>query len=112
MTESIKSYLDNGEFVAGIFIDLEKAFDIVNHEILWEKLSYYGFRGEINQLLKSFLANRSQYVSLNGFDSLKLEIKSRVPQGSTLGPLLFLLYNDLSQSLKFSTTSHFADYLC
>ena len=54
MTESIKSYLDNGEFVAGIFIDLEKAFDTVNHEILCEKLSYYGFRGKINQLLKSF----------------------------------------------------------
>ena len=51
MTESIKSYLDNGEFVAGIFIDLEKAFDTVNHEILCEKLSYYGFRGKINQLL-------------------------------------------------------------
>ena len=83
MTESIKSYLDNGEFVAGIFIDLEKAFDTVYHEILCEKLSYYGFREKINQLLKSFLANRSQYVSINGFDSLKLEIKSGVPQGST-----------------------------
>ena len=54
MTESIKSYLDNGEFVAGIFIDLEKAFDTVNHEILCEKLSYYGFRGKINQLLVFF----------------------------------------------------------
>ena len=54
MTESIKLYLDNGEFVAGIFIDLEKAFDIVNHEILCNKLSYFGFRGKINHLLKSF----------------------------------------------------------
>ena len=50
MTESIKSYLDNGKFVAGIFIDLGKSFDTVNHEILCEKLSYYGFRGKINQL--------------------------------------------------------------
>ena len=88
ITESIKSYLDNGEFAAGIFIDLEKAFDTVNHEILYNKLSYYGFRGKSNDLLKSFLTNRTQYVSINGFDSSKLEIKTGVPQGSTLGPLV------------------------
>ena len=100
MTETIKSFLDRGNFVAGIFIDLEKAFDTVNHGILCNKLSYYGFRGKTNELLKSFLSNRHQYVSVNGFDSSHLGIKCGVPQGSTLGPLLFLLYiNDLRYSL-------------
>ena len=104
MTESIKSFLDNGDFGAGIFIDLEKAFDTVNHQILCNKLNYYGFRGKFINLLKSFLSNRKQFVSINGFDSSHLEIKCGVPQGSTLGPLLFLLYiNDLRCSLKYST---------
>ena len=110
MTESIKSFLDNGDFGSGIFIDLEKAFDTVNHQILCNKLNYYGFRGKFNNLLKSFLSNRKQFVSINGFDSSHLEIKCGVPQGSTLGPLLFLLYiNDLRYSWKYSTVSHFAD---
>ena len=61
MTESIKSFLDSGDFVAGIFIDLEKAFDTVNHQILCNKLNYYGFREKINDLLKSFLTNRKQF---------------------------------------------------
>ena len=110
MTESIKSFLDSGDFVAGIFIDLEKAFDTVNHQILCNKLNYYGFRGKINDLIKSFLTNRKQFVSVNGYDSSQLEIKCGVPQGSTLGPLLFLVYiNDLRFSLRYATPSHFAD---
>ena len=52
LTESIKNYLDNKELVSGIFIDLEKAFDTVNHEILCNKLTYYGFRGKFNELIK------------------------------------------------------------
>ena len=63
-TESIKSYLDNGEFAAGIFIVLEKAFDTVNHEILCNKLTYNGFRDKINHVIKSFLANRFQTMVL------------------------------------------------
>jgi len=113
LTESIKKHLDNKELVSGIFIDLAKAFDTVNHKILCNKLSYYGFRGKFNDLIKSFLSNRKQYVSINGFDSDKLEISCGVPQGSTLGPLLFVLYiNDLQYSLKFASANHFADDTC
>ena len=91
-TESIKNYLDNKEIVCGVFIDLEKAFDTVNHEILCNKLIYYGFRAKVNELIKSFLTNRKQYVTVNGYDSEKLKLTCGVPQGSTLGPLLFLIY--------------------
>ena len=96
-TEFIKEKLDSGFHVGGIFIDLEKAFDTVNNDLLIEKLYYYGFRGV-------------QYVSIQGFDSPQLPITCGVPQGSTLGPLLFLLYiNYLNLSIKASTVSHFAD---
>ena len=113
LTESIKNDLDNKEIVSGIFIDLEKAFDTVNHSILCNKLNYYGFRGKFNDLIKSYLINRKQFVSINGYDSTKQDIICGVPQGSTLGPLLFLLYiNDLKNSLKFDKASHFADDTC
>ena len=85
----------------------------MNHKILCDKLTYYGFRGKINNLISSYLSNRTQYVSINGYDSKLLPITCGVPQGSTLGPLLFLLYiNDLKYSLKYSTASHFADDTC
>jgi len=113
LIESIKNCLDDKKIVGGVFIDLAKAFDTVNHEILCNKLSYYGFRGKFNDLLKSFLSDRKQYVSINGVDSEYLDINCGVPQGSTLGPLLFILYiNDLNYSLKYSTASHFADDTC
>ena len=113
ITEAIKSHIDTGNYVGGVFIDLQKAFDTVNHDILYEKLAYYGFRGNCQLLIKSFLSNRQQYVSINGCDSCKLDVKCGVPQGSTLGPLLFLLYiNDLQLSLNKSTASHFADDTC
>ena len=112
-TELIKSQLEHGNYVAGIFIDLEKAFDTVNHEILIQKLFHYGFRGVSQKLLKSFLSNIKQYVSINGIESDKLDVTRGVPQGSTLGPLLVLIYiNDLRFALKFSTASHFADDTC
>ena len=112
-TESIKSQIDTGKIVGGVFIDLQKAFDTVNHNILCDKLSYYGFRGISQQLIQSFLSNRKQHVSINGFNSNDNFITCGVPQGSTLGPLLFTLYiNDLHFSMKKSTTSHFADDTC
>ena len=105
-TEWIKSLIDKGNYVGGIFIDLQKAFDTVNHDILCEKLMYYGFRGNSHLLIKSFLSN-------NGFNSSHIEITCGVPQGSTLGPLLFLLYiNDLNFSLTNAISSHFADDTC
>ena len=88
-----------------IFLDFAKAFDTVNHEILVKKLEYYGVRGKSLALFQSYLSNRTQVVEVNGATSEKGLIKHGVPQGSILGPLLFLLYiNDISQSsdvLKF-----------
>ena len=91
-------------------MDFAKAFDTVDHTILLKKLGDYGVRGLANNWFKSYLTNRRQYVSINGFDSTLKEMKYGVPQGSVLGPLLFLIYiNDLHCAIKYSTTHHFAD---
>ena len=93
-----------------VFIDLEKAFDTVNHQILLTKLYHYGIRGVANKWCYSYLTNRYQKVSLNGESSQRLPITCAVPQGSILGPLLFLLYiNDMHLCVKSSTIHHFAD---
>ena len=110
LTEIIKFALDNSNFACGIFIDLQKAFDTVDHEILLRKLEYYGSRGVANNWVKSYLSNRQQFVSINGFKSKQQTMKYGVPQGSVLGPLLFLIYiNDLHKAIKYSTVHHFAD---
>ena len=110
LTEQIREALDNSNFACGIFIDLQKAFDTVDHNILLNKLDHYGIRGLANNWFKSYLTNRKQFVSINGFNSNKQLMKYGVPQGSVLGPLLFLIYiNDLHNSIKFSTVHHFAD---
>ena len=69
LTEMIREALDNSNFACGIFIDLQKAFDTVDHEILLNKLEYYGIRGLANNWFKSYLSNRQQFVSINGFNS-------------------------------------------
>ena len=110
--EKIREALDSkgGKFARGVFIDLQKAFDIVDHSILLKKLEHYGIRGLANQWFRSYLTGRTQFTSGNGYDSEIRNMKYGVPQRSVLGPLLFLIYiNHLHNAIKFSTVHHFAD---
>ena len=91
-------------------MDLQKAFDTVDHQILLAKLNHYGIHGVSNDWFKSYLSNRNQYVSINGYESSLAALNCGGHQGSVLGPLLFLLYiNDLNQTIKFCKVHHFAD---
>jgi hypothetical protein len=99
--------LENGRNVLGVFIDLSKAFDTLDHSLLLKKLEIYGVRGPTHSLIASNFTDRRQYVQFNSTSSDTFAIKYGIPQGSILGPLLFLIYvNDiiicfLDQNVKF-----------
>ena len=110
ITEKIKDSIDNKKFACGVFVDIRKAFDTVNHKILLRKLEHYGVRGIPLLWFESYLTNRHQFVSIDNFSSKLSPISSGVPQGSCLGPLLFLIYiNDLPNTSDILSFFLFAD---
>ena len=110
LVDKISVALNDGKYMLGMFLDFSKAFDTVNHEILCDKLECYGIRGVALQWFQSYLSNRSQYVMFDGAQSSVESVTCGVPQGSILGPLLFLLYvNDISNVSDLLFTTLFAD---
>ena len=108
ITSIINGALDNKLRVAGLFLDLVKAFDTVDHQLLLRKCEFYGLRGATLALICDYLQNREHYVHINGFSSSKSLVKYGIPQGSVLGPTLFLIFiNDLPNAV--ATTSRIGD---
>ena len=110
LIEKITNSLDQKNYAAGVFIDLKKAFDTINHDRLINKLERYGIRGVVLNWLRSYLQNRQQFVKMGEHMSSCLDIACRVPQGSVLGPILFILHiNDICKTSKILQFVLFAD---
>ena len=108
--DKVSSAFDRGEVAVGIFLDLTKAFDTVNHDILFDKLRHYGIRGVALDWVKSYFSDRLQYVDFNGNSSSLQKISCGVPKGSILRPLFFILYiNDIINASRSLDPILFAD---
>ena len=113
LQNKIACNLNDRLLTAGIFLDLSKAFDTLDHDTLIYKLNFYGIRGIALEWVKSYLLNRYQIVNIGSIQSSPLPLKTGVPQGSILGPLLFIIFiNDMHACTDISKTINFADDTC
>ena len=116
LVEEITTSLEQNKYTVGVFIDLKKAFDSVDHDILCKKLHFYGLCGVAQEWIQSYLENRKQFVRFNNCYSETLNISCGVPQGSILGPKLFIKYiNDIckvSQVFKYILFADDTNLLC
>ena len=110
LVDKVTNAVEKDETTIGLFLDLSKAFDTIDHKILLHKLEHYGFRGIVLEWFKDYLTNRTQYVAFNDCTSDPQNIICGVPQGSILGPLLFILYvNDITFTSNILDFILFAD---
>ena len=102
--------LDNDKITGLVFIDYKKAFDLIDHQLLLSKLKVLGVNETFLPLFHDYLSGRSQYVTIDGCHSTKRSVKLSVPQGSILGPILFLVFiNDLPEALQQCVADIYAD---